>query len=81
LPNQEADTAIGLLVPAHTPEAVIARLHGEISKGMAQPDVREKLTTLGFEAIVSTPEEFAARIKTEIPKWQKVIQTAGIKPQ
>jgi len=60
LSNQEADTIIGVLVPARTPEPVITLLHDEIRKGMTQPDVEQKLAALGFEAIVSTPDEFAA---------------------
>jgi len=47
---------------------------------MTQPDVAKKLAALGFEAVVSTPGEFAAR-KTDIPKWAKVIQVANIKAE
>jgi len=68
-------------VPAHTPQPVITLLHREIGNGMRQPDVVEKLAALGFDAIVSTPDEFAARIRTDIPKWEKVIRAAGIKPE
>ena len=55
-------------------------LHREIIKIMELPEVREKLVALGFETVASTPEEFAARIKLEIPKWGKVIRDANIKP-
>ena len=48
---------------------------------MAQPDVAEKLTALGFDVIASTPDEFRARIASDIPKWAKVIQAANIKPE
>ena len=78
LPEQEADTIIGILVPAGTPPNVITVLHDGISKGVTQPDAQEKLTALGFMAVVSTPEEFAARIRTDIPKWEKVIRAANI---
>jgi tripartite-type tricarboxylate transporter receptor subunit TctC len=81
LPDQEADTILGILVPAGTPQPIIAMLHREIGKALSQPDVAEKLTTLGFEAIVTTPDEFAARIQTDIPKWAKAIQAANIKPE
>jgi tripartite-type tricarboxylate transporter receptor subunit TctC len=47
---------------------------------MMLPDVKERMATLGFEPVMNTPEEFAARIKTEIPKWGKVIRDANIKP-
>jgi tripartite-type tricarboxylate transporter receptor subunit TctC len=79
LPGQEADTMLGIVAPAHTPDQIIALLNGEISSVMSQPDVAEKLSTLGFDAIVSTPDEFIARVKIDIPKWANVIQSANIK--
>ena len=81
LPDQEADTLLGVLVPAHTPQPIIDLLYREISKAMIQPDVAEKLVALGFDTIASTPDEFSARIRTDIPKWAKVIHTAGIKAE
>ena len=80
LPDQEADTMQGILVPAGTPKAIIDRLQREIVKVMALPDIRERMAALGFEPVASTPDEFAARIATEIPKWAKVIRDAHIKP-
>jgi tripartite-type tricarboxylate transporter receptor subunit TctC len=56
-------------------------LHREIVRIIAMPEVRERLTALGFEPIGSTPEEFAYRIKWEIEKWAKVIRAADIKAQ
>jgi tripartite-type tricarboxylate transporter receptor subunit TctC len=81
LPDQEADTILGILVPARTPEPIIALLHREVRAAMTQSDVAEKLSALGFEAIVNTPDEFAARIRTDIPKWAKVIRAANIKAE
>jgi tripartite-type tricarboxylate transporter receptor subunit TctC len=81
LPDQEADTILGILVPFRTPEPIIALLHREVRAAMTQPDVAEKLSALGFEAIVNTPDEFAARIRTDIPKWAKVIRAANIKAE
>jgi tripartite-type tricarboxylate transporter receptor subunit TctC len=81
LPDQEADTMQGILVPAGTPKPIIDLLHREIVKAMELPDVKEKLVVLGFETVASTPDEFAARVKTEIPKWGKVIREANIKAE
>jgi tripartite-type tricarboxylate transporter receptor subunit TctC len=81
LPDQEADTMQGILVPAGTPKAIIDLLHGEIVKVMALPDVKERMAVLGFEPVANTPEEFAVRIKAEIPKWGKVIRDANIKAE
>jgi tripartite-type tricarboxylate transporter receptor subunit TctC len=81
LPDQEADTMQGILVPAGTPKAIIDLLHSEIVKVMALPDVKERMAVLGFEPVANMPEEFAARIKAEIPKWGKVIRDANIKAE
>jgi tripartite-type tricarboxylate transporter receptor subunit TctC len=78
LPNQEADTILGILVPAGTPQAVIAVLHREIASAMTHPDTAEKLAALGFEPVMSTPDEFSARIETDIKKWANVIRIAHI---
>jgi tripartite-type tricarboxylate transporter receptor subunit TctC len=48
---------------------------------MALPDVKERMAVLGFEPVVNKPEEFAARIQAEIPKWGKVIRDANIKAE
>lgn len=79
LSDQESDTMQGVLVPAGTPQPIVALLHREIAKAMAEPEAVQKLETLGFETIASTPEDFSVRIRGEITKWAKVIQTANIK--
>jgi tripartite-type tricarboxylate transporter receptor subunit TctC len=81
LPGQESDTMSGVLVPAHTPPPIVELLHREIGKAMIEPEAAQKLASLGFDTIDSTPEEFSSRIRTEIPKWAKVIKTAGIKAE
>jgi tripartite-type tricarboxylate transporter receptor subunit TctC len=77
--DQESEIILGVLVPGGTPQEVIDRLHREIVRIVALPEVRERLSALGFEPIASTPEEFADRIKWEIGKWAKVIRAGGIK--
>jgi tripartite-type tricarboxylate transporter receptor subunit TctC len=79
LADQEADTLQGILVPAGTPTATIEILHREIIKVMALPEIKERMAELGFETVGSTPDEFSARIRSEIPKWGKVIRDANIK--
>ena len=69
----------GLLAPAKTPAAIVRALHLEAVKALAHPDVRAKLDGLGLEGIGSSPDEFAAVIKSEIPKWARVIKDGGIK--
>jgi tripartite-type tricarboxylate transporter receptor subunit TctC len=70
----------GMFAPAKTPAAIIRALHLETVKALALPDLRAKLANLGLEGIGNAPDEFAAVIKSEIPKWAKVIKDAGIKP-
>jgi len=78
-PDQEAETMQGVLLPAGTPREIIDRLQREIARIVALPDVRERLSGLGFEPVANTPEEFAAYIRAEVNKWAKVIREAGIK--
>jgi tripartite-type tricarboxylate transporter receptor subunit TctC len=69
----------GLLAPAGTPATTVRKLHLETVKALALPDLRAKLADLGQEGIGNSPDEFAAVIKAEIPKWAKVIKDSGIK--
>lgn len=78
-PGFEAVPWFGLLAPAGTPRAVIDKLHRETARALAQADVRRRMAELGVDLIGSTPAEFAAVIKAEIPQWAAVIKGAGIK--
>ena len=80
-PGFEVTVWYGLLAPAKTPSAIVGKLHGETVKALASPDLRAKLGTLGLEALGNSPGEFAAVIKTGLPKWAKVIKASGIKPE
>jgi tripartite-type tricarboxylate transporter receptor subunit TctC len=78
-PGFEAVPWFGLLAPAGTPPAVIAKLHDETIRVLAMPDVRKTMEQQGLDIIGNSPAEFAAAIKTETPQWAKVIKDAGIK--
>jgi tripartite-type tricarboxylate transporter receptor subunit TctC len=80
-PNIEGDSWVGVLVPAGTPKDVITTLHREVVKIIALPEMKERLVTLGFEPLGSTPEQFARRITAEVETWGKVIRAANIKAQ
>jgi tripartite-type tricarboxylate transporter receptor subunit TctC len=71
---------VGFVSPAGTPKDIVATLNREIVRILAQPDMKERLAALGFDPIGSTPDQFAARIKSELAMWTKVIRAAGIKP-
>jgi len=77
----EGDSWVGVLAPAGTPKVIVALLHREIVKILAQTDVKERLEMLGYDLVGSTPEEFAERIRFEIGMWAKVIRAANIKAQ
>jgi tripartite-type tricarboxylate transporter receptor subunit TctC len=79
LPGFEAGSWYGLLAPAATQRAVVDRLNGEVLRALKMPDVRERLLSEAFEIPLDTPEEFAAHIRADIPKWAKVVREAGIK--
>src|SRR5262245_49177977 len=79
-PGIEGDSWVGVLVPARTPKEVITLLFREITKILALPDIKERLTTLGFDIVGSTPEEFNNRIRAEIETYGKVIRAGNIKP-
>jgi tripartite-type tricarboxylate transporter receptor subunit TctC len=72
---------IGLLAPAGTPRAIVARLSTEAVKAVHTPEIREILAAEGSEPLRSTPEEFLATIAAEVKRWTKVVQAAGIRPQ
>jgi tripartite-type tricarboxylate transporter receptor subunit TctC len=69
----------GLFVPAGTPRAIVTLIYKETVKALAQPDMKERLATLGAEGVGNTPEEFRAFVKAEIAKWAKVVKAAGLK--
>ncbi len=81
LPGFEVNVWFGILAPAGTPAAVIARLNAAIREVVAQADVQQRFITYGCVATASTPAEFAAMIAAEVPKWRSVVDTARIRAQ
>ncbi|MGB8126562.1 MAG: tripartite tricarboxylate transporter substrate-binding protein, partial [Pseudolabrys sp.] len=80
-PDQEADTLTGVLAPIGTPNDIINLLQREIAKAVADPGVKERLFKLGFEPVANRPDEFGARIKSEIARWGKVVHDANLRIQ
>jgi tripartite-type tricarboxylate transporter receptor subunit TctC len=66
------------LAPAGTPAPAIARLHETITAGLRQPEVTQRLSAAGFTIDASTPEELGRTISTELARWKRVVQEAGI---
>src|ERR1700731_1865403 len=70
-----------LFAPAGTPPEVVKTLNGALQDILADADVKKRLIELGIEAKASTPQEISARLKSDIDKWRKVIEKAGIPKQ
>ncbi|MGZ8197110.1 MAG: Bug family tripartite tricarboxylate transporter substrate binding protein [Burkholderiales bacterium] len=71
----------GVFVPAGTPPELIARLHKEIVRALAMPDVRERLSSEGAELVSNSPREFDAFVRSELVKWAKVVKLSGAKAE
>jgi len=76
----ECDVWLGVMAPANMPKDILTLLSHEIVLAVSQPDLKERLVAFGFEAAHTTPNELAALIKSEVPKWAGVIRAAGMKP-
>ena len=81
LPGYEAVGWFGLLAPAATPKATVAKLSADANRVLAMRDVREKMLGLGAEPAGNTPEEFARFICGDQAKWSRLMKEAGITPE
>lgn len=81
VPGYEAVQWYGVLAPAATPRDIITKLHAGVVRALQNPDVRQRLLNDGAEPVGSSPEEFAAYLRSETEKWAKVIKAASIKPE
>ncbi len=79
VPGYEAGSWVGIVVPAGTPAAVVAKLNDAANKGVARPEVRERMTALGAEPSGGTAQEFGEFIARETVKWKTVVQVSGAK--
>ena len=76
----EADQWYGLVAPAGTPPALVARLNAEVNKALALPDVMQQLAVEGAAPTPTTPAAFAELIAREIPRWAEVVKAGNVKP-
>jgi tripartite-type tricarboxylate transporter receptor subunit TctC len=81
LPGYDSTQWYGVLAPAGTQREIVARLHGAIARALRDEEVGRRLAADGAEPVGSSPEEFAAFIKSETEKWAKVARAAGIKAE
>jgi tripartite-type tricarboxylate transporter receptor subunit TctC len=81
VPDFEITSWFGLLAPAGTPAPVVSRLNAEMVKVLARDDVKSTLGAQGLDVRSSSPEQFAAHIKSEIARFTRIARTAGIKAE
>lgn len=81
LPGFDTSTWHGVMAPAATPREVVAQLAAELVRILAQPDIRGKLVAQGLEPVGDSQEQFAAFIRAEIAKWEKLVRASGAKPE
>jgi tripartite-type tricarboxylate transporter receptor subunit TctC len=77
LTGYDANVWYGMLAPRGTPPAIVDKLNAEIGRVLQQKDVRDRFATLGFEPSRDDPAGFAALIKAELAKWEKVVRDSG----
>ncbi|WP_253072984.1 Bug family tripartite tricarboxylate transporter substrate binding protein, partial [Cupriavidus oxalaticus] len=78
-PAVTAGSWIGLLAPAKTPPAVLAKLSADMDAVLHQPDVRARLIDYGIDPVGGKPEQFQAFIKAEAVRWGEVVRKSGVK--
>jgi tripartite-type tricarboxylate transporter receptor subunit TctC len=79
VPGYEASALFGMGAPKKTPPEIIEKLNREINAVLAEPEMKKRLTELGGEPLISSPEAFGAMIAAETEKWQKVVKSAGLR--
>jgi tripartite-type tricarboxylate transporter receptor subunit TctC len=80
-PDLDGDGWVGVQVPAGTPRDIVSLLQREIVAITALPDMKQRLSALGFDPVGSTGEEFSAQMRLETEKWAKVIRAAHLRAQ
>lgn len=81
MPELVVITWYGLLAPAGVKPEIVNRVNGEVAKVMSAPATREKLASVGLDAVTTTPAEFAKFVRDEYEKWGRVIRDANIRVQ
>jgi tripartite-type tricarboxylate transporter receptor subunit TctC len=79
VPGYDVGVWFGVLTVAGTPAPVVQRLNGEMVKILTSPEIKERFGKIGVEVVAGTPEQFSSFLRSEVARWAKVIQDAGIK--
>jgi tripartite-type tricarboxylate transporter receptor subunit TctC len=81
VPGYELVSWFGVMAPAGTSRDIVNLMHAQITKAVAQPDLREKYVALGSEPTTNTPQEFQALLRDSVAKFSQIARGAGIKPE
>ena len=81
VPDYVFTSWVGMLAPAGTPAATVTALHGYVVRAVRAPEVANRLAADGTHIIASSPEQFAAHLRTELARWSKVVKASGIQPE
>ena len=73
--------ALGVMAPRNTPRDIVQRLHAELERAVAAPDVRDRFSALSVEPRTSSPEAFRDLIDTYVKRWARVVRDNNIKPE
>jgi tripartite-type tricarboxylate transporter receptor subunit TctC len=71
----------GIFAPAGTPKDIVAKLNAELRRILADPEIKQRVITIGGEPLSSTPEELAAKVRSEMPMWTALVRDAGAKAE
>ena len=78
MPGYDVTTWHGWLAPAGTPATIVTKLSEELARAVKLPEIASRLAEDGGEPIGSTPEQFRQLIRTEVPRWRKIIKDTGL---
>ena len=78
LPGYEVDAWYGIVAPHATPAAIVSKLNAELVRAIRDPEVHQRLATLGLQPVGGTAQAFDAHLRSELAKWRKVVKDAGI---
>jgi tripartite-type tricarboxylate transporter receptor subunit TctC len=81
VPGFDASFWFAIFAPAGTPPSIVDKLSAEINDIVKLPEVRDRFKSEGVEMVGSTPQQLAARMRADLPRWTQVQQTAGVTPQ
>jgi tripartite-type tricarboxylate transporter receptor subunit TctC len=81
LPGYEVDNMYGVIAPARTPEAMVRKLNREITRIVHDSEVKQRLTSQGFDPMGTTPEAFASYLRSESAKWSEVVKKSGARAE